>query len=93
MTLEQARQDLTALQAKLSAYGHAMALLQFDASTTAPKGTAANRGQTMSILSEESYRLSTGEQTVALLEFLDAHRAELTEKEQRMVYLMLKDIR
>ena len=30
---------------------------------------------------------------MALLEYLDAHKEELNEKEQRMVYLLLKDIR
>ena len=93
MNLEQARKDLMELQAKMSAYDHAMGLIHFDGSTTAPKGTAANRAQTLAVLSAESYKLSTGEETVLLLEFLDAHRNELTEKEQRMVYLMLKDIR
>ena len=93
MTLNEAIKSLMALQAKLAAYGHAMGLLFYDGATTAPKGTAANRGQTMSILSEEHYKLTTGEETVALLEFLDAHKAELDEKQQRMVFLLIKDIR
>ena len=45
------------------------------------------------MLSEEVYRLSTSDETVALLEFLDEHKGELSPKEQRMVFLMLKDIR
>ena len=57
MTLDEAIKSLMALQAKLAAYGHAMGLLFYDGATTAPKGTAANRGQTMSILSEEHYKL------------------------------------
>ena len=93
MTLDEAIKSLMALQAKLAAYGHAMGLLFYDGATTAPKGTAANRGQTMSILSEEHYKLTTGEETVALLEFLDAHKSELDEKQQRMVFLLIKDIR
>ena len=93
MTFEQARTELMSLQAKMSAYDHAMSLLFFDGSTTAPKGTAANRAQTLSILSAEHYKLATGEETVSLLEFLDTQKDQLTEKEQRMVYLMLKDIR
>ena len=59
MTLDEAIKSLMALQAKLAAYGHAMGLLFYDGATTAPKGTAANRGQTMSILSEEHYKLTT----------------------------------
>jgi len=93
MTIEQAKQELMALQAKMSAFHHAMGLIHFDGSTTAPKGTAANRAQTLAILSAESYKLSTGEETVSLLEFLDANQEALSEKERRMVYLMLKDIR
>ena len=93
MTLEQARENLDTLQKKLSAYGHAAALLSYDGSTAAPKGTAANRAQTMSVLGEELYRLSTGQETVELLEFLDAQQEQLSEKERRMVCLLLKDIR
>ncbi len=93
MNLEQAKQDLMALQSKMSAYAHAMSLIFYDGVTAAPRGTAANRGHALSVLSEEEYRLATGEQTVALLEWLDAHKDELNEKEQRMVYLLLKSIR
>lgn len=93
MELREAREKLISLQAKQSAFYHAMGLISYDGSTTAPKGTASNRAQTLSILSEESYKLSTGEETVSLLEYLDAHKAELDEREQRMVYLMLKGIR
>ncbi|MBQ2255733.1 MAG: hypothetical protein II330_02620, partial [Clostridia bacterium] len=71
MELNQACEQLKELQEKLSAFGHAMALIYFDGATTAPKGTAANRGQTLSILSRESYLLSTGDATVALLTYLD----------------------
>ena len=93
MTLDEAKQALSRLQAKMSAFEHAMVLISYDGMTGAPKGTAANRGQSLSILSEEQYRLTTGEETVELLEYLDQNRAALSEKEQRMVYLLLKDIR
>ena len=93
MTIETAIPALHQLQAKQAAYGHAMALISYDGSTTAPKGTAANRAQTMSILGAENYRLATGEETVELLEFLDAHRDELDEKDARCTQLLLKGIR
>ena len=93
MELKDALTKLSALQAKMSAYGHAMSLIFYDGATTAPKGTAQNRGQTLSVLSEETYKLSTGEETVELLEYLDAHKDELDEKNARIVFLMLKDIR
>ena len=93
MTLEQAKEKLIELQAKMSAYEHACAIIYYDGMTGAPRGTAENRGQTLSVLSGEQYRLTTGEETVALLEFLDEHKAELNEKERRTVFLLLKDIR
>lgn len=82
-----------ALQAKLSAYGHAISLIYYDGSTTAPKGTAPNRARALSILSEETYKLSTSDETVSLLEELDARRDELSAKDARAVYIALKDIR
>ena len=91
--LKQDRQDLKKLQERLSAYEHALGLISYDGATTAPKGTASNRGHAISILSEELYNISTGEETVALLERLDAHKEDLTEWERREVYLLLKDIR
>ena len=93
MTLEEAKEKLDALQKKMSAYDHAMGLIFYDGDTTAPKGTAANRAQTLAVLSEETYLLSTGEATVGLLEYLDDHRGELDQKQAREVELLLKDIR
>ena len=93
MNLTEAREKLTEFEQKLSAYGHAMALIYYDGATTAPKATAANRAQTLSVLSRESYLLSTGKDTVQMLELLDASKDELTEAEQRKVFLALKDIR
>lgn len=93
MTLDNARRELMALQRKLAAYEHALGLLQYDGATGAPAETAENRGVTFSVLSEEVYRLSTSEETVALLEYLDANKEALSDKEKRMVFLLLKDIR
>lgn len=93
MILEEAISNLMNLQVKMAAYSHALTLLYYDGVTAAPRNTAANRGQTTSVLSEQLYALNTSEETVALLEFLDLHREELSEKERRMVFLLLKDIR
>ncbi len=92
-TLDTAREALLALQRKMAAYEHALGLLQYDGATTAPKATAENRGASIAVLSEEVYRLGTSKETVELLEYLDSRKDELTEKERRMVYLLLKDIR
>ena len=76
MTVTEALKKLDYLQNKMSAYFHAQALISYDGMTTAPKGTAGNRAQTLSVLSEESYKLATGSETVELLEFLDGRKEE-----------------
>ena len=93
MTIGEGRALLDALQKKISAYDHALGLMSYDGLTAAPKGTAANRAQSMGVLSEELYRLSTGPETVELLEYLDGEREKLDERERRTVYLMRKSIR
>ncbi len=93
ITIKEARDRLYKLQRKQAAYDHAMGLIYYDGSTTAPKDTADNRAASLSILSEEMYKLGTSKETVDLLEFLDGFKDKLAQKEQRMVELLLKDIR
>ena len=93
MTLNEARAAFKQLQEKLIAYGHASSLFYVDGTTIAPKESAEHRAKTLSILSEESYKLSTSKETEELLEFLDAHKEELAQEEARIVYLMLKGLR
>ena len=93
MNLQEAIKELYNWQSKLSAYNHAMSIIYYDGSTVAPKKTAANRGHALGILSEEAYNLTTNDKTVEMLEFLDAHKDELDEKEQRIVYLAYKGMK
>ena len=93
MTLDEARGALMALQRKVAAYEHALGIIYFDGCCYAPKDTADNRAASSAILSEEVYRLGTSDETFELLEFLDSRRDELSSDEQRMVYLLLKNIR
>ncbi len=90
MTIEEGLGRLDALQRKICAYNHATGLIYYDGATTAPKGTAANRGETLAILGEEIYKLSAGEETGALLDFLHENRESLDEAHRRMVELMRK---
>ena len=91
--LSDALADFEALQAKLSAYDHALSLLSYDGATTAPKATAANRGHSMAILSEECYKLSTGDEMKRLIEYLDPRSAELDSRHARQVYLLGREMR
>ena len=93
MELTEARKQFARLQERLSAYNHAVEMISFEGDTTAPRGTADNRTHTLGILKEDLYKLSTGEETIALLDYLDERRKELTLREQRQLDLMLRDIR
>lgn len=93
MTIEEARKALSELQVHEFAYGQAMNTLYYDAVTGAPSETWAPRGKTMAFLSEEAYKLSSGAETGALLDFLTAHDSELTQAEKRIVSLKQKSLR
>ena len=93
MNLQDARATLHKVQEKASAYEHAISLLSYDGETAAPPKTAANRAHSLGILSEEIYKLTTSKENVEVLEYLDEHKDELDELEQRMVYLLLKGLR
>jgi len=92
MDTQTAIEQFYALQSKLSAYEHAMSIIYYDGATTAPRATAPNRGHALGILSEEAYKLSTGEEMISLLEYLNSHKDELSEKDARSVYLASKDL-
>ena len=93
MDFNEAKKQLMELQSKMSAYMHAMELIYYDEATSAPKKTAKKREHALAILSSEFYQLSTGKETIEMLEFLDDRKEELNQKEKRMVFLLLKDIR
>ena len=86
-------EKLKALQEKISAYGHALGLITYDGETTAPKGTAENRAHSIGILSEEIYKLTVGEESISLLQELEANKGSLSMVEQRIVEIMLKNVK
>lgn len=92
MNMEEARKSLKELQLKEFAYGQAMGTMHYDAVTGAPSETWAPRGKATSILSAEAYKLSSGEESGTLLNFLSAHEDELSEAERRIVALKQKGL-
>ena len=91
MELEKARVDFVNLQKRLCAYNHATSLIYYDGATSAPPDTVANRNHSIQILNEEVLRLTTADETIELLNFLDERREYLTVKEQRALDFMLKE--
>ena len=92
MTVEEAKNGLSALLEKQQAYSHAIGMLYYDGVTTAPKGSAGVRGESTAILSEEAYLLSTGPEMRGTVELLHEHMSELDETTARIVTLLYKDI-
>lgn len=92
MTTKELTQKLYALEKQLAAYNHAMGLLYYDGVTSAPAGTAANRGETLNVLGEASYRMTTCEETRSLIEALGERSEELDEKTKRIVYLFSRNM-
>ncbi len=92
MELNQALNALDMLQRKMAAYDHAMGVIYYDGATVAPSGTAQNRGESLAILSQASYELSTCKDTEALLEALWAEKDRLDEAQTRQVFLLRKSL-
>lgn len=92
MTVLEAKNKLMEVQSKISAYKHGLGVLTYDGVTVAPKGTSKNRAHTTEILSEELYKLTTSDEIMEVLDFLKNNSSELNQKENRMVFLMNKEL-
>ena len=82
--INEAKAALTALQAKLSAYNHATALIYYDGVTTAPRGTATNRGQTLSLDELEACIPAAAEDANQLAALLNSFLEDLPDTERRL---------
>ena len=91
MKLEQARVDFLNLQRKIAAFKHATALIYYDGETAAPPDTLDNRTKSLMVLNDEILKLTSGPETLELLQYLEENIFELTVNERRAVETMLKD--
>ena len=85
MEIKDALQQLELLQKKMYAYTSASSSLFLDSVTVAPKDTAEGRGVALGILAGESQKLLISRETGELLEFLQAHKDEISDIERREV--------
>ena len=92
MTIEAIQKNLIQLERELYAYQHALALLEVDGETAAPRDSAEGRGVAMSLLSEKKYALLTGESTKALLAELENKSDQLDEALRRKAQLLKEDV-
>ncbi len=91
MTVQSAIDIMRATEAKASAFNHASGLIYYDGVTTAPRGAAAARGETLAVLSEESYKLTVAEEFRDALYFLRDHKDELDAQTAREAKILLRD--
>ena len=91
MELNRALEQLDELQKKMYAFGMASSAIYLDATTVAPKNTAAGRGVALSILAGESHKLFTAPEVGELLTFLWEHKEELDDRQRRQVELLRRD--
>ena len=89
-TVEQAIAALDKHQQTMAAYNHALGVLYHDGSTAAPKDSWQGRSQTMGIMSEITYELSTKPEIAEMLVFLEANAEALTPMQQRQVEVLRK---
>lgn len=79
MTVNEALEVYTSNRRKLQAYYYMMMIVGFDSSTIAPKGCLAKRGQHMSVIGEDLYKLETSEEYSEAIDTLYANRDELDD--------------
>ena len=77
-TTEQALEGLKTLQETLGAYHHVMGVTDFDAATSAPKGSHEGRGKVMGILSRVTYDLIANPDNDEMLKVLEGDLDHLT---------------
>ena len=89
-SVSQALEALNHWERTMSAYQHAIGVLELDSMTAAPKDSAEGRGKTMEILSQVTYDLSANPENGELLTYLEAHREELSPMDSRKVEVARK---
>ena len=83
MELTQMVEQFKAHQKKMHAYSHAMGLLYYDSVTSMPSGASETLGDTLGVLSEETYKLEVDEDYKVLLQTLYERREELDYQTRR----------
>lgn len=91
MTAKEAAVKLTALEQKLNAYSHAMGVIYYDSATAAPKGSAAERGETLGVLSGIYYELFAAKEVGETLETILAGKDELGTLTVKKAEIMKRD--
>ena len=90
MTVNEALNALSDLEATLRAYTHALGVLNYDAETVAPRNSAPARGETVAFLSGIVHARVTAEATGEIVDTLLAEGDALSLKDRRRAALLKK---
>lgn len=93
MNLQEKIKAFQKLQKTLHAQNHLLGVLSYDSETQAPKGSTDARGYTMSVASEERFKLMTAPETFELLDGLTERIQELDALTARQVVLMNRELK
>ena len=66
-------------------YGHALAILNFDFETSAPKDAREEQGETISYFSNQAFKIYNSKKNKALIVFLHEHAEELCELDKVLI--------
>lgn len=91
MEFQQAIEKLAEVQRLSHAFSHASSIIYYDGVTTAPRLSSPGRVETMGVLSEYSYDITTSPQTIEALTLLRGCPEKLTEHQRREVELLLRE--
>ena len=91
MTTKEAAVRFGALEKKLNAYDHAMGVIYYDSATAAPSGSAAERGETLGVLSGVYYELFAAPEVGELFETILANKEEFDALTVKKAEVMKRD--
>jgi len=77
---------------KIHAYEYVLTVIGWDSQTEAPRDSFKRRAEMMGIIGSELFKLSTGEETIALVNRLVDNKEELDERTKRELHFFKKDI-
>ena len=77
MELQNKIESYKKIRERIQAYYYLMNIVSWDAATIAPVESYVERGNYLGLLSEDLYKLRTGEQFTGLVDFLAEHKQNL----------------
>ena len=92
MELQNKIESYKKIRERIQAYYYLMNIVSWDAATIAPVESYVERGNYLGLLSEDLYKLRTGEQFTGLVDFLAEHKQNLDPDFAHEIELIKEEI-